>query len=134
MATHRLLVVDDDEDICANLSEILTDVRYTVDVAYRPDKALELLQQHAYRLALLDYRLPGTNGVELFRRMHADHDGPDAFLVTAFASPETTAAALDAGFRRLLDKPVDMPTLLPLIDEACKCGSTHHLLIEDLEG
>lgn len=118
MEPHRLLVVDDDEDICANLSEILTDVGYTVDVAYRADKALDLLRQHAYRLALLDYRLPGTNGVELFRRMRADHDSLGAFLVTAFASPETTAAALGAGFRHVLDKPVDMPTLLPLIDEA----------------
>jgi DNA-binding NtrC family response regulator len=119
MARHRLLVVDDDEDICANLSEILADVGYTVDVAYRADKALELMKHHAYRLALLDYRLPGTNGVELFRRMRVDHDGLHAFLVTAFASPETTASAMDAGFRQVLDKPVDMPTLLPLIDDAC---------------
>jgi len=115
---NRLLIVDDDKDTCANLSDILTDCGYTVDVAYRGWDALDLLRNHRHRLALLDYRLPGMTGVELFTRMRQVHGSLEALLVTGYASNETTRDALAAGVRHVVDKPVNMPQLMPLIEQA----------------
>ena len=46
--------------------DILTDCGYEVDVAYRGEDSLDLVKQRLYRLALVDYKLPCMNGVQLF--------------------------------------------------------------------
>lgn len=114
---NRLLVVDDDKDTCTNLSDVLTDFGYDVDVAYEGDRALVLLERRRYRVALLDYKLPRMTGVELFQRMRQIREDIDGLLVTGFASSETTAEALAAGLRQVVDKPVDLPALVRLIDQ-----------------
>lgn len=65
MAASPILLVDDDQDICASLSDIISDLGYRVDVAYDGPAALRLSERNPYRLALLDYKLPGMDGVEL---------------------------------------------------------------------
>ena len=118
MNENRLLVVDDDKDTCSNLSDILTEFGYDVDVAYRGQVALDLLKLHHYRVALLDYKLPCMTGVELFQRMRRLRGNINGLLVTAYASSETTAAALAAGMRRVVSKPVEVSQLVPLIEQA----------------
>ena len=115
MNDNRLLIVDDDKDTCSNLSDILTDCGYTVDVAYKGQDGLELLSQHEYGLALLDYKLPCMTGTELFGRMRQIRHGIVGLLVTAFASANTTEEARNAGLRQVVDKPVDVRELLSLI-------------------
>ncbi len=119
MATGtRLLIVDDDADTCANLADIFTDFGYTVDVAYNGLAALELVRQNAYDLALLDLKMPGMDGLELYRRIREISAGTVAIVITAFASSETVTSILDAGAWQLLSKPVDISKLLPLVREA----------------
>ena len=69
MAGLYILCVDDDPDTCASMSDILTDLGYLVSVAYDGHAALQLVQQQPYGLALLDYRMPGMDGLELYRRI-----------------------------------------------------------------
>ena len=68
MVDTNILLVDDDKDTCASMSDIFLDVGYTVDMAYDGPGALELSGRHQYRLALLDYNMPGMYGLELCRR------------------------------------------------------------------
>jgi two-component system, NtrC family, response regulator HydG len=117
MAASAILLVDDDQDTCASLSDIISDLGYRVDVAYDGLAALELSRRHPYGLAVLDYKMPGMDGVELYRhikRLRADTVG---VLVTAFAADDTTHSAAGAGIRRVLPKPVDFGHLIPLIEE-----------------
>ena len=117
MNDNRLLIVDDDRDTCSNLSDILTDLGYAVDVAYRGWDALDLIKDHHYRLALLDYRLPCMTGVQLFHRMRQIDENVAGLLVTGFASRETEKEALSAGLRDVVSKPVEMLKFLPLIEQ-----------------
>lgn len=56
MAAASVLVVDDDRDICACMSDVIVDLGYQVDVAYHGLAALEFLKRQSYGLALLDYK------------------------------------------------------------------------------
>ena len=117
MATSTILVVDDDQDTCASLSDIISDLGYQVGVAHDGPAALELSRRHPYGLALLDYQMPGMDGVELYghlKELQADTVG---VLVTAFTAHDTLPAANRAGIRRVLPKPVDFGRLIPLIEE-----------------
>lgn len=118
MNDNRLLIVDDDQDTCANMSDILTNCGYSVDVACDERGGLDLLKLYPYRLALLDLNMPDTTGVELFQRMRQLHQGIEGVLVTAFSSTKTTNEALAAGFKQVVEKPVEISTLLRVIEQA----------------
>jgi two-component system, NtrC family, response regulator HydG len=117
MAASAILIVDDEQDTCASLSDIISDLGYQVGVAYDGPTALELSRRQPYRLALLDYKMPGMDGVELYGHLKQVRADTVGVLVTAFAADGTLRAAAEAGIRRVLPKPVDFGRLLPLIEE-----------------
>lgn len=120
MSAHptSILVVDDDVDTCENLRDILSDMGYHVETAHDGPSALALVRRRPYDLALLDLRMPGMDGVTLYREIRKIRSDAVALVVTAFASADAEAEALSAGVWRVLGKPVDFPRLLSLVAEA----------------
>ncbi len=86
-------------------------------MAYDGPAALELSRRHPYGLALLDYMLPGMDGVELCGRLKQVRADTVGVLVTAADADATFRAAVRAGIRRVPPKPVDFGHLIPLIEE-----------------
>ena len=117
MVDKDVLLVDDDKDTCASMSDIFLDIGYTVDMAYDGKGALELSGRHQYSLALLDYNMPGMDGLELCRRLKNSQPSIVVALITAFSSIATTEAAAEAGVRCSLLKPVNFSVLMPLVAE-----------------
>jgi DNA-binding NtrC family response regulator len=113
-----ILVVDDEVDTCRNLADILTDLGYHVETAHDGPSALELVRRRHFDVALLDLRMPGMNGLELYRAIRALRADTVALIVTAYAGGDTADEALAAGAWRVVAKPVDFPRLLKLVDEA----------------
>jgi CheY-like chemotaxis protein len=113
-----ILVVDDDVDTCRNLSDILTDLGYHVDVAHDGPGALERVRHKRYDVALLDLKMPGMDGLTLYREIKKRRAGTVAIVVTAYASGATAEEAVHAGAWQVLSKPVDFPRLLGLVNEA----------------
>jgi two-component system, NtrC family, response regulator HydG len=114
----RILVVDDDPDICRNLSDILTDLGFKVDCAQDGLAALELVAQRPYDVALLDLKMPGMDGLTLYREIKKQRAGTVSILVTAYATAATAEEALAAGTWKVVPKPVDIRELLSMVDEA----------------
>jgi two-component system, NtrC family, response regulator HydG len=113
-----ILVVDDDVDTCRNLSDILTDLGHRVDVAHDGPSALELVRKRHYDVALLDLKMPGMDGLELYREIRRVRSDTVALIVTAYAGGSTVEDALAAGAWQVLAKPVDFPLLLGLVGQA----------------
>jgi DNA-binding NtrC family response regulator len=113
-----VLIVDDDRDACANLRDILADLGYHVDVAYDGASALDLIRQQPYDVALLDLKMPGMDGLTLYRRIKSIRAGTVAIIVTAYATSETASAAVEAGAWTVLPKPVQFSEVLRLVAQA----------------
>ena len=113
-----ILVVDDEPDICANLRDILSEFGYQVDTATSGVSALELVDRGHYDVALLDLKMPGMSGVELYKEIKRRSSGTVAIIISAYASTFSANEALEAGAWRVLAKPVDITQVMRCIDEA----------------
>ena len=76
-----------------------------------------MVQQNDYHLAILDYQMPGMNGVELYHRIRALHPDLPAIFETAYARIDVVFAAIEGGVRRVLPKPIDFHELRPVVEE-----------------
>lgn len=122
---YRILIVDDDQDILANLSDILNDLGYETDTATCGEDAIGKVEQFCpsqsqcqYDLCLLDFKMPGIDGVELYERILEFNPKLRAIMVTAFAGDDGIKRAVEAGTWEVLRKPVDISILLDTIAEA----------------
>jgi DNA-binding response OmpR family regulator len=124
-----ILVVDDDVDTCRNLADILTDLGYDVTVAHDGYAALELVRQRPFDVALLDFKMPGMDGLELLHEVRKLRASTVALVVTAYASAETEERAHATGAWQVLSKPVDLSHLLALVSRAV--GQPLVLVVDD---
>jgi CheY-like chemotaxis protein len=119
-AQISVLVVDDDVDTCRNLSDILTDLGYDVDVAYDGPSALERVRTRSYDVALLDYMMPGMDGLTLFREIRKLQSSAVALVVTAYSGGGVAERAIEEGVWKVVNKPVQLPLLLGLVQQAAE--------------
>ena len=112
-----VLIVDDDKDICNNVSDILDLMGYRTSVAHDGPSALKLVQSEHFDVALLDYRMPGMDGVTLYRKIRQQQPETSAFLVTAHLGTGTTHT-VDTEQLEVILKPVDFDSMLSRIKDA----------------
>jgi len=125
----RVLVVDDDQDICANIKDILDDLGYRTDTAFDGDAALQMVKTNRYDVAVLDYQMPGMDGATLHQEMIKLQPQIAAIMVTAHAQGDGAQRARDGGIQQILGKPVDLVELLNLVEEMSQ--SPIVLLVDD---
>ncbi len=117
-ASKKILLVDDDKDMCESLSDVLTlDSSYDVACTTDPFKALEMVQTEDYSLIIVDYKMPGMNGVELLKRMKKIKPELLIFMLTAFISNELIAQAKKEGAAKVLSKFIWPDEILKCIKE-----------------
>jgi CheY-like chemotaxis protein len=120
-----ILLVDDDRDACATAAELLSAWGYQGDIAHDGPTALKLVALKPYAIAIIDYQMPGMNGVELFGRMHQIRPEVAGIFLTGFTTVDVVDPALDAGILRVLPKPFDIAQLTPIL-EAFVGGPAFH--------
>lgn len=113
-----VLVVDDDPDIRTNMQDVLGAFGYRVDLAHDGERASELAARNLYDVALVDLRMPGIDGVELYQRIKRIQAGVAFFIITAFTESDRAQAATEAGAWEVVPKPLDFARLLDSIQGA----------------
>lgn len=111
-------MVDDDLDTGRNLYDILGDLGYDVQVVNSGPAAIRLVEQQTFDIALLDFKMPEMDGLEVYRELKRRQSALLAILVTGYASPETESRARDIGMWQILSKPVDLRKLIGFVQEA----------------
>jgi DNA-binding response OmpR family regulator len=103
--TQRILCVDDDPDIASILLHTFEDAGFEVEAVMSGRGALEWIEQNGLpHLAIVDIRMPGMDGLELARRVHAYSDLPIIFLSAVDEEP-TVIQALDTVAEDYVTKP-----------------------------
>jgi len=118
MAEEKILVVDDDVGMLTLLRNYLRREGYEVTTAPSAETALLMLEEHEVAAVLTDLRMPGMDGMELVREIHAARPDTQVLLMTAFGSIDTAVEAIKAGAYHFVSKPVKLPELGALVRKA----------------
>ena len=112
----KILLIDDDEDLCDVLSEqlIMTE-HFAVFQSSDGADALEKVKQQAYDLVILDIGLPDIDGRELCRILRKQGVKCPIFMLTGHGADSDTILVLDAGANDYINKPFKFTILLARI-------------------
>ena len=107
-----ILVIEDDPTFRSLLVAILEDEGYGIVEEENGKQALIVLRRRSFDLVLSDLRLPGMEGLDLFRSAKAEGIAPPFILLTAFGTVEEAVSALKEGVTDFLTKPLKDPDAL----------------------
>ncbi|MEZ8725436.1 response regulator transcription factor [Vibrio cyclitrophicus] len=110
----RVLVVDDDIQLCELLGEVLENEGYHVDTVHCGESALEFIQSHPVDLVLLDVMLPNLSGIQVARRICQRFATP-ILMLTALNDDASMLDGYQAGADQYIAKPFNVPELLTRI-------------------
>lgn len=119
--TARVLVIDDNRDLAANLSDVLEGAReLEVEVACASDGAtgVERARRGGFDVAIVDVKLPDASGVDLIRPLRAASPLGEIVLITGFATVDGAIAALRAGAFAFVLKSFRPEELISTVEQA----------------
>jgi DNA-binding NtrC family response regulator len=114
----KILVVDDEQGLCAGVQEALKREGYVVDATTDAPGALKMAQERLYNLIITDIKMPQLSGLELMSRVRERNHDTLFILMTAYGTVESAVEAMKQGAYDYLPKPIDMKRLRALVEKA----------------
>jgi two-component system response regulator CpxR len=120
----RVLVVDDDTEMCAMLKEYLSKEQFEVALAHDGSAALQLLENSPPDIVLLDVTMPSLGGFDVLRRLRGDSDLP-VLMLTARDDHSDRVHGLELGADDYLTKPFNARELVARIHAILRRAKTN---------
>lgn len=112
----RILVVDDDADICTYMTSLLNEQGYEADSLSDPTRTLEVLKGSGHHIVILDLIMPGLNGMELLDQIRRHDNDIAIVVVTGYPSVETAVQSLKHSVSDYIRKPFDNDAFIQTIE------------------
>ena len=107
----RLLIVEDEKQICDAVAKSLYDAGYEVDTCYDGEEALEYILTENYDLIVLDLNLPGMDGMEILKELRQSNEETKVLILSARGQIADKVEGLDAGANDYMEKPFHLQEL-----------------------
>ncbi|OHB47443.1 MAG: hypothetical protein A2106_04730 [Planctomycetes bacterium GWF2_40_8] len=125
----NILVVDDEQGIRITLAGILEDEGYNVVVAEDGYKGIAAAEKTKFKIAFIDMKMPGINGIETFKRIKKISPDTIIFFMTAFITEDLLKEAVRLETQAILYKPLDIDLVLKVIKK--DMIKTNILVVDD---
>ncbi len=119
----KILVVDDNEEFCQNVRDIVELRSYEVSIAYDGYQALEMVENNGFDVVLMDVRMPVMDGVTTFGKIKQIAPQIPVVMVTAYAMEQLVGEVLREGAFGFLKKPLDFERLFGIFENAVYKGT-----------
>jgi CheY-like chemotaxis protein len=117
VAKRRILIVDDAGPIVVLCVNVLQALGYAVKGANSGEVAIDILRKERFDMMVLDYKMPGLTGFEVFAQARALHPDLAVVLVTGHGTPQVVEDANRLGFAAILLKPFTSDELRVTVDK-----------------
>lgn len=121
-SNEEVLIIDDDDQLRKSFIKLMSDEGYRAKGAASGEEGLEIIKQSPPDLVILDVRLPGKNGIEIFRIIHDLEPKLPVIIMTAFGTTETAIEATKTGAFDYIIKPFEIPEMLTTVKKAMETG------------
>lgn len=101
----KILVVDDNPQVCQRLSEMLKEEGYDVMSMESGEEAVKCLQEENFELAIVDLMMPGMDGIDLLKWVKKVKPETQIIMITAFATVENAVEGMKKGASDYITKP-----------------------------
>ncbi len=110
---EKILIVDDDINLCTVLSEELTAVGYETNFFTSGDEVSDFIKTNPVDLILLDLKMPGKDGFQVLHEIDFNNGfSPNVIVLTAYADVKSAIDAAKMGATDFISKPYDFDELL----------------------
>ena len=107
----KTLLIDDDEWIRGSMTLFFQGEGYPLLALETAEEGMEELKRQNYDVIIVDYRLPGMDGLEFLNRIKDSHPNALTLLITAYGTRAVFGKASDLGVKAFIDKPFTIETL-----------------------
>lgn len=108
----KILIIDDELEICKMVAECLFDAGYSASYALNGPDGLAMIKRDLPSLVLLDIGMPGMDGIEVMRLIHGQFPAIPVVVLTGHRDTETVKKMIEMGASEYLTKPINLDTLL----------------------
>lgn len=108
MRTIRILIIDDDKDICEYMQILLSQSGYDVHTQTDPKAALELLKDEEFHVVVLDIMMPEISGIEMLERIRDFDSDISIIIFTGYPSVDTAVTSMKYNVSDYIKKPFDV--------------------------
>lgn len=107
----KILLIDDDEWIRDSMSLYFESEGCHIKVVENAEEGMEEIEKQDYDIIIVDYQLPGMDGLEFLMRIQASHPNIKQILITAYGNKDIFLAARKIGIQDFIDKPFTAKTI-----------------------
>lgn len=123
---EKILIIDDDKDMCQLLSDIVRSEGHTFLTAHDGRTALKEIRTYAPDLVLLDIKLPGMNGMEVLKEVKAIDEKLNVIMLTGYGEIKDAVKAIKLGAFDYITKPFENDDIIANITNALHAGSRNN--------
>jgi two-component system response regulator HydG len=116
----RILVIDDDPDMCTLLNNFLTRNGYEVEESHCGEKGIEKFKQSAFDIVICDYRLGDKKGIEVLEEIKAHDPSSIVLIITAYSDIKTAIEVIRSGAHDYITKPFVPDEILNALNNIIK--------------
>lgn len=121
----RLLLIEDEALLAAQVDRFLRDQGFVVDMAADGERGLEFARRYSYAAAVVDVGLPKLDGISLVKTLRRERRETPVLILTARGTVQDKVAGLNAGADDYLAKPFDMAELLARLHALVRRAGGH---------
>ncbi|MBO8151285.1 MAG: response regulator [Candidatus Neomarinimicrobiota bacterium] len=111
MLGFKVLIVDDEKNVCEFLVEFLKFKGFEADVANTGEEAIKKIREEKYDLVLLDLVMPGINGIDVLKFLNDNKINIPVIMVSGVRDEKVIKNTIELGAKDYIPKPIDLEKL-----------------------
>ncbi|HEX2847572.1 MAG TPA: sigma-54 dependent transcriptional regulator [Chitinophagaceae bacterium] len=116
--SKKILIIDDDMDLCTLLGKFLSKNGYEVDMAYSGNKGIAKFSENKFDLVICDYRLGDMEGINVLSALRKENSAAKVLMITGYSDIKTAVEVIKMGAYDYIVKPLIPDEVLSVVNKA----------------